>query len=596
MSQLPDHPYQARSHEIYRMRRVLTMTKGRKIGFVRNISRKMTIRVIVISLVIIVLELLIATKPGWLVNQQTRRIDMDSFGNPFSGYGATTDTTTIRSTIDSVRPKNLLLYTGSFGIGHRMSKLSCVYHLLLAHKNRSDFYKYLSTIKVVWGICPTTTSSTDEANLDIFEYLFGSQYISLADVNQQRDSVTSSQVGATTFITRNIAASTNPNRDLNILGRKTLWIRNDVAGYYAGQSYKNAKIVLKERKALDIFNDKLQSDYHLFRYLVEHRFIGYNHVQQYKLQHEWDQHYVIGVHIRAGNGEQNHFVQSGRNFVMYSGDKSTQHYQERIVKHIAKSIHQIYINAKAEQPISAKLPIVFLATDTELYIDALTRALRPYQIPLLSFNEQPRIPKGMGVSYDNTIYMQQANISCYQSWYGSMIDMTLLSESDTVIATTRSTFTQIIPGSIAFHQKTGNGNSTYKYCEMDLQSYRNSTKVTCFKNQISWLLRNNSREWNTFSVGCDDANIEYNDCNVDSTLDDDDHPVAHKLMVHFPDIDDRYDGKKEKMYIDALAFLQQETQLPNETVYYYGKKFNKKYRSRRNKGNPEIIQSNWTWE
>ena len=67
-------------------------------------------------------------------------------------------------------------------------------------------------------------------------------------------------------------------------------------------------------------------------------------------------------------------------------------------------------------------------------------------------------------------------------------------------------------------------------------------------------------------------------------------------MVHFPDIGD-HDYKHDAMYTEAIAFLRQrQPLLPNETLYFYGRKYNSKYRVRSTKGNPETIQSNWTWE
>jgi hypothetical protein len=585
MSRLTDQQYQVHGNEIQRIRKITTLKPRRKIVFASAVLLKITMSIFLVSLLMIIWELLAITNTVRLVKQQGRRIGMYWFGIPTPSSLSTDSTTTI-STADSSSPQNQLLYAGSFGIGHRMNKLSCVHHMLSANKDRSEFYKYISIIKVEWGTCPSTNSTHYTSNVDIFEYLFASQYISMTDVKQQRDSYyRTPPLGGSTTTNNNLSyrtAAHNRSKDFDFLGQKTLWIRNDVAGYFAGQSYKNAKIRLHNSNALELFHDKLLSDNHLFQYLIKHRFIGYNHVQQYKLEHEWDKHYVMGIHIRAGNGEQNHFVQSGRNIVMAGR-------QEQIVEHIAKTIHQIYINVKNEQKFSVKPPLVFLATDTEYYIQSLTNALRLYNMPLISFNEQPRIPKGMGVSYDNTIYLQQSNISCYQSWYGSMIDMTLLSESDTVIATTRSTFTQILPNSVVFH-RAGTKSSIYKYCEMDLISKGKNTKTTCFQNQTSWLLRNNSSEWNTFCVEGDTASVKVNDCNGNSK-----NPVTHKLMVHFPDIGD-HDSKHHKMYRDALAFLKYQTKRHNDTIYYYGKKYNRKYRFRSSKGNPETIQSNWTWE
>ena len=71
-------------------------------------------------------------------------------------------------------------------------------------------------------------------------------------------------------------------------------------------------------------------------------------------------------------------------------------------------------------------------------------------------------------------------------------------------------------------------------------------------------------------------------------------PVTHKLMVHFPDVD-VHDRKHRNIYTNAIEFLQQSAPLPlNERLFYYGKKYNSKYRVRSD--TKETIQINWTWK
>jgi hypothetical protein len=483
-----------------------------------------------------------------------------------ASFVSDTTTKSTKSTITnrrqaSPRTLNQILYTGSFGIGHRMNKLSSVYHLLVPKDDNSndqytDFCKYISMIQVEWGTCPDSRTN----DIDIFDYLFASQYIHIPDVSCSSDDEE-----------QGYHDIDNPK----LQGNKTIWIRNDVTGYYAGQSYKNAKVTL-DNTMIQSFHSKTRSDYQFFQYMIQQRFIGWNQVRQYQIAHHWDNHYVFGVHIRAGNGEMDHFIQSGRNGFQNN-------HPEQIAQHIALSIHHI-VQKLMSQRIDTKPPLVFVATDTEYYITALTHALIAYNIPTISFHEQPRIPAGMGVSYERSIYETQTNVSCLQSWYGSMMDMTILSQTNTVVATSRSTFTQILPNSIVFHRDE-NRRTYYKYCEMDVLFQSQMSKVTCFTNYTSWLLRNNRSEWDTMCINCS-TSLDHLDNEIDA--------VTHKLMVHLPDVVvDGGGGRNHKspMYTNVIAFLESPNVLSNNTVYYYGKKYNGKYRTKAT----ETMQRDWTW-
>ena len=451
---------------------------------------------------------------------------------------------------------NRVLFTGSFGFGHRMSKLSAAIHLVASTK----FHRYIPLVQVQWGICPGGIEFVNDSAVDIFAYLFNSTEIEISSIES------------------NSGTADNPLDPVRAMDGKVLWIRNDVAGYYAGQSYKNAGLSLNYSLASKVFHDKLRWDHALYKHLfLSKRFIGFYEIQQYQKQHRWDSFFVMGVHVRAGNGEQNHFTSAQRNVFLQ---------QPAVIHSIAQSIRQLYNAMKKQysQPMKMKAPLVFLATDTEYYIDALRQELSSF-CDVIVYHHQPRVPSGHGVSYE-TNWTHSDPQTCLQGWHGAAMDMMLLSLSDVLVATSRSTFTQIVPASIIFHRAS---DHAWKYCEMDLFSSSTSTGMTCFRDQSSWLFRFDDSTWHTFCIpknttsgnqsnrACEELSLGF--------------PVAQKLMVHFPDISKP--SENDRMYRSAIDFLQSSDPLfPNETLFYYGKKYNPNYRrSRKN----EVFLANWTW-
>lgn len=358
-----------------------------------------------------------------------------------------------------------LIHQGSFGLGHRLSKLTAAY----------DLAKRLgvSVLQVDWGHC--------DDNANIFEYLFASDKVPVA------------------------ASHTAGKND----HERTILIRNDVSGYYAGQAYKNFHLPitphLKEQ-----WRAKIESDDHFLSSVLS-KFRFETNVQQFQQWHNFDAHTVIGVHIRAGNGERDHFEQASRGH-----DMDPRAFVQRLG------------DAMARLP-KIRNPLVFVATDTEEYVGLLKEIL-PY--PVVSFEDQPRY--NSGVSYQQTT-------NCLENWKSSVIDMLLLGSTNVLIATSRSTFTQIAP-SLLVWKKGG------RFCEYDHLQFQ----LSCFDNADAWLFDNRK--------------------------------APHKVMVHLPD------PEPDAIFASAVEFLQNSESLPSDQqTYYYGRKYNKKYRQKR------PFRSNWTW-
>jgi len=294
-------------------------------------------------------------------------------------------------------PPDTLYYVGRFGLGHRLSKLSAALHLART--------LHLSEVNIHWGSCQT--------NQDIFAHLFGRSTSYLLDG---------------TF------------RNLTIL------VRNDVAGYYAGQNYKNARQGIPVQYCHDQspWRHKLDADARFFSELLE-RFLTL-HPQVQEFARDWKSQQVIGLHLRAGNGEGDHFVESQRGV-----PNST-----AFVRNLCGLLNQM----------SASL--LFLATDTPAMISMVNESC---SMPVVTY-AQTRVAQG--VSYS----VWKEGEECMQGWLDSMSDMALLALSDVVVAGMRSTFTQILPRSIV--QRSGK-----QYCEVD----QSGTRMTCWKDELEWLFR-----------------------------------------------------------------------------------------------------------
>lgn len=382
---------------------------------------------------------------------------------------------------------NKLVYVGSFGLGHRLSKLAAAHHLAAAGIN-------VPVLEVQWNDCDT----------DMFAFLFGGT---------------------------NILPIREPTWPADYQN-KTILVRNDVSGYYAGQSYKNAEIPI-DKNIETLWNDKLMADRVLFTDLFEKSFTGKDRVELFRKQHAWEDHFVIGLHLRAGNGEQDHFAQAARDIGQ----------QTSVVETIRILIEEFYDNMKQqEENHLIKPPLVFVATDTPSWISSFRKAFSSFA-SVVTY-PQPRVEQGQGVSYQQW----KGGERCRNGWMAAAIDMALLSRSNVVVAATRSTFTQMAPASIVFGKQ-----QSWSFCEMELNSKQS---MSCFRDQSAWLFRRPVTSIRSFGPN-----------NASSS-------VFHKVMVHLPDV-------TPDPALPGVQHFITTPVLPNETLYYYGRKYNPNYRKKR---------------
>lgn len=401
------------------------------------------------------------------------------------------------------KPLNRLYHVGRFGLGHRLSKLSAAYHL-------ARNVLHLPQIEMNWGSCQTK-------EIDVFAFLFGTHTLPLREGRRLAD-----------------------EKDQRIL------VRNDVAGYYAGQSYKNAQVIVPpeydddddddSNSTTNSWKNKLQLDRILFHDLV-HRFTERTpELIQFQQEHNWHTHTVIGLHVRIGNGEQDHFAASGRLVVTNTTTLFLQNVCLLLRKYAAEYIHP-------HGPV-----LLFLATDTEHVIATVQRACHSSNhtypaIPVVVF-PQPRVEASQGVSY----HAWEQGQACFQGWKSSMMDMALLAHSNILVAGMRSTFTQIVPRALVMGQK----EEGRFFCEVDETTGRT---MTCWDKEDSWLFRRLS----------DSTTCSLDDPAVVAIV-----PVVHKLLVHLPDVEPNAWIEKAK------AFLKRNE---SSSVFAYGERFDSKYRT-----------------
>lgn len=629
------------------------------------------------------------------------------------------------------------IYIGQFGLGHRLSKLSAAYHLAQQQQLPVAVPARIR-MNVRFGSCRLTTTTTSSSasstnsqanvtDVGIFEHLFGASALSLSSkhvlprINKNTNKV--------------IHHSRRPDQGNQSIGghtgrqKKVILIRNDVAGYYAGQAYKNAhyrihwdeerivsgiKMVRTNQEGatnvgtdpaktvsipLDdnntvfsnpsqrapvVWLEKMRSDTQLYTHLWHRLASSYPQLRAFQASNGWGDNMlnksnphprlVIGLHLRAGNGEGDHFVQAQRGVGQRKKSKtkkntenrssSERHQnpsnedndddddiseleeQEAVTRFVSrvvtlivteflpniKSDRRSFPSSSSSQTRSSKKPdLLFLATDTASIIPIVQDTLTVLRekllkkgsknlsnhheivIPELLVFPQDRLPAHQGVSY--SAWTQ--GTECLQGWLTSAMDMALLARSHVVIAGMRSTFTQTMPLSLVLPEQAtdpdaGRLQSFYRYCEVA----ETGRDMSCFADRISWLFRqhppflvaseasytrshstllrsqfNNSSTSRVPFVDKRHGVFALPFHKTDQQQRPQAQPVAHKLVVHFPDV---FDPDPELASLQAFLH-DQANRSPNDVVsnqekaFVYGNRFNRKYRG------IQVFENQWTW-
>jgi hypothetical protein len=272
---------------------------------------------------------------------------------------------------------NSVDYYACCGLGHRLSKLTDAWYV-------SRSLKY--GLRAFWGFCDHHT--------EVFDHLFGAQPVNeLVEVEEQY---------------------------------QILQLRNEVPGM-------RSLVRRTEQCQCDGHEDKIALDLELYQSLYD-RFQFKDFVHDFMKQHHFSNYTVLGMHIRAGNGETGDFQRKKR------GIGNIDDWVQTVSKHLTGFL-------KAQGIIN---PLLYIATDTPSMISNFAKAL-PSTIPIIDL---PQDRAESGVLFGEWGAIVQNGSQCLNGWVQAVTDMMLLSSSDIVIAARPSSFVMSMPQAMAFGRNT----------------------------------------------------------------------------------------------------------------------------------------------
>lgn len=232
-------------------------------------------------------------------------------------------------------------------------------------------------------------------------------------------------------------------------------------------------------------SDKIDSDLEFYTSLRT-RFRNKKFVDAF-VKDNFSNSMVIGIHVRAGNGEGGDFERKGR--VIEN--------PEEWVGSVCKLVHDFSTENKLPLP-----PTVYIATDTPSMISSFKAQLNQYNIRLLDL-PQERTGEGEGVLFGDAANVNNKGdksddySTCLKGWTDTLTDMFLLSHADVVIASKPSSFSQTVPMSIAFGKKEAERKIDTPFCEIipQMESHIEDSKVVwkeishklqCYNSYMDW--------------------------------------------------------------------------------------------------------------
>lgn len=179
-----------------------------------------------------------------------------------------------------------------------------------------------------------------------------------------------------------------------------------------------------------------------------------------------EQHTVIGMHVRAGNGESGDFERKKRGIT-----------DPQWAASMAKQLIQLSQGW-------TKPPLVFLATDTAT-IEITFRELLQSHMKVVTWKQERPI-QGQGVlfgeNYHNSFNVSNGNSDCLNGWEDAFSDMIVLSHTDVVVAARPSSFTQSLPMTLVLSTPKESRKVRRPYCEVN----PSATEVQCFEDLNDW--------------------------------------------------------------------------------------------------------------
>ncbi len=316
-----------------------------------------------------------------------------------------------------------------------MSKLADAYHL----------GKQLElTVRIFFGFC---------GHQEVFSYLFG-----LRPTNEAQ-------------ILDKIKASTEAGNYTNPMPDMYMKVSNDVSGFKkikrSGRSGDSNTTTCPCHGAAGL---RFDSDIELYSDLRDKRFRDRHKVDAFRQNH-FTGHTVIGLHVRAGNGEKGQFERKNR--AIQDIDQWCLS-MSRLLISVSKTF-------KETEP-----PLLFIASDTATIISKLGTLLEG-KMEVVDF-EQGRIDHGQGVLFGMTGDVHNIGDECKNGWLSSFTDMMLLSHADVLVAGRPSSFTQSLPMTLALSTPKSERKVRKSFCEVN----PNATDLMCFEDLEDWCCNGNT--------------------------------------------------------------------------------------------------------
>jgi hypothetical protein len=435
---------------------------------------------------------------------------------------------------------NRLIHRAEFGLGHRLLRTATAFHLAQ--------HLGMAKISFQWNKCEDRGSGKhkdDNDNNDdkgnskkkngtaIFPYLFGKDEWWLSSVHE---------------------APPPPQRGQNIL------VRNDVLGYLPAQTFLDHRIPLEKsvyKNETGPFLSKILSDLTFYRQLEE-RFLYKDQVDEFMARHKFRDHRVIGVHVRAGNGETQHFTQAGRGIINETAFVT--HLVDLIATHLVPGNSSSSSSAAAD---ANKPVLLFLATDTPYLVPIISNLTLARGFPTVVF-PQIRVADHQGVTFSSFI---GAGEKCLLGWQAMVIDMLLLSHADILMAARQSSFTQSMPLLLVMARK-GKEKGPH-FCEVS----DHATTMSCFQDVPAWLFRDNPKQEWEYTLS---SHVVHEDAST---------PVRHKSMIHLPEVELLPEFHQ---LVEFLHRDENHDEKNNNNIWMtYGQKFNPRYRNQKGSDHPD---------
>jgi hypothetical protein len=378
-------------------------------------------------------------------------------------------------------------YFSCCGLGHRLSKMSDAHYVA---KKRLNFQ-----LRVFWATCQVASSSVNhnnQTNVEVFHYFFGAQPLEEIQelLQQQQQARKSNYTISTTTATRH---HHNLRLHNEIPGFKKFKRQSDEYYYVPihhlednsdaslPPSPPNIRITSQEEcpyQKGEIMEDFFQETAN-FHSSLKQRFVSRHQTlfDYWRGRFQFSNHTVLGLHVRAGNGEKGDFLRKNR------GVEDWEAWTVSMAELIAQMIRQEEWTITTTKP-----PLLFLATDTDSILHKLQEHLQGI-LPVVSLPQERQVD-GSGVAFGNKVQVDEGE--CLEKWQNLILDMMLLSDVDIIIAGRPSSFTQSLPMSIALsssrnhhHQSNDDHNTTTikaPYCEVN----RNATLYQCYSDFEDW--------------------------------------------------------------------------------------------------------------